>query len=248
VSPALASPRPRQAARQSARPAGTRAAARTAPYSVDAVLFTVADGDLAVALQRAEARPGERPRERWTLPWVAGVADEPLQAAAARVAADQLGEPPAWMEQVGAFGDGRRHPSPAPLSVAFVGLVPANTAAEGDLAAGVEFFPLGDLPAVPPRQRAMVDAAAAHVRARVGQAPVAFRLLPPTFTLSQLQELYELLLGRRLHKASFRRSLQAARIVEPTEVWRSEGRGRPAQLFRYAPKKRRPAVRGLRFD
>jgi hypothetical protein len=94
----------------------------------------------------------------------------------------------------------------------------------------------------------MIDAAAAHVRGRVGQAPVAFRLLPSTFTLSQLQELYELLLGRRLHKASFRRSLQAARIVEPTEVWRSEGRGRPAQLFRYAPRKRRPAARGLRFD
>jgi 8-oxo-dGTP diphosphatase len=214
---------------------------------VDAVLFTVADGDLAVALVRADARPGERPRERWTLPWAGGVADEPLQAAAARVAADALGDQPTWMEQVGAFGDGRRHPSPAPLSVAFVGLVPAGSAPDPD-EASVEFFGLDNLPAVAPRQRAMIDAAVAHVRGRVGHAPVAFRLLPPTFTLSQLQELYELLLGRRLHKASFRRSLQAARIVEPTEVWRSEGRGRPAQLFRYAPKKRRPTVRGLRFD
>ncbi len=240
MAPALASARSRSAAPR-------RTAARAATYSVDAVLFTVADGDLAVALVRADARPGERPRERWTLPWAGGVADEPLQTAAARVAADALGDQPAWMEQVGAFGDGRRHPSPAPLSVAYVGLVPAGSAADGD-ESGVEFFGLADLPAVPPRQRAMIDAAAAHVRSRVGQAPVAFRLLPPTFTLSQLQELYELLLGRRLHKASFRRSLQAARIVEPTEVWRSEGRGRPAQLFRYAPKKRRPAVRGLRFD
>jgi len=240
--PALASARSRPAA--APRRAAPRAAA---PYSVDAVLFTVADGDLAVGLVRVDARPGERPRERWTLPWAGGVTDEPLQAAAARVAADALGDQPAWMEQVGAFGDGRRHPSPAALSVAYVGLVPAGTAPEGD-EGGLEFYPLADLPAIPPRQRAMVDAAAAHVRARVGQAPVAFRLLPASFTLSQLQELYELLLGRRLHKASFRRSLQAARIVEPTEVWRSEGRGRPAQLFRYAPKKRRPAVRGLRFD
>lgn len=245
MSPALApAPRSRSAAR---RPTGRGTAARAATYTVDAVLFTVVDGDLAVALARADVRPGERPRERWTLPWAGGTADEPLQAAAAAIATHVLGAQPAWMEQVGAFGDGRRHPSPAPLSVAYVGLVPAGSAPEGDDAA-IEFFGVNDLPAVPPRQRAMIDAAAAHVRARVGQAPVAFRLLPPTFTLSQLQELYELLLGRRLHKASFRRSLQAARIVEPTEVWRSEGRGRPAQLFRYAPKKRRPAVRGLRFD
>jgi 8-oxo-dGTP diphosphatase len=242
--PALASGRPRAAARRPAARAGAGAAA----YSVDAVLFTVVDGDLAVALVRAAPGPGgERPRERWMLPWAGGTADEPLQAAAALVAEEVLGGPAAWMEQVGAFGDGRRHPSPAPLSVAYVGLVPGGTELPGE-DGGAEFHPMGALPAVPPRQRAMIDAAAAHVRARVGQAPVAFRLLPPTFTLSELQEIYEFLLGRRLHKASFRRSLQGARIVEPTEVWRSEGRGRPAQLFRYAPKKRRPAVRGLRFD
>jgi hypothetical protein len=60
--------------------------------------------------------------------------------------------------------------------------------------------------------------------------------------------MYELLLGKRLHKASFRRALQAAWLVEPTDEWRSEGRGRPAQLYRYAPKKRRKGRRGVRFD
>jgi hypothetical protein len=73
-------------------------------------------------------------------------------------------------------------------------------------------------------------------------------LLPTTFTLTELQAMYELLLGRRLHKASFRRALQGAWLVEPTEEWRSEGRGRPAQLFRYAPRRRRSARRGVRFE
>jgi 8-oxo-dGTP diphosphatase len=72
--------------------------------------------------------------------------------------------------------------------------------------------------------------------------------LPQRFTLSDLQRVYEIMLGRRLHKASFRRALQAATLVEPTDEWRSEGRGRPAQLFRYAPKRRRRVRRGLRFD
>ena len=94
----------------------------------------------------------------------------------------------------------------------------------------------------------MIDAAVHAVRTRVDQSPVAFRLLPPTFTLSQLQEVYELLLAPRLLKASFRRALHAAWLVEPTDEWHSEGRGRPAQLFRFAPRKRRGAsgeVRGI---
>jgi 8-oxo-dGTP diphosphatase len=105
-----------------------------------------------------------------------------------------------------------------------------------------------DLPPLSPRQRAIVEAAMRTMQGRLDQAPIAFRLLPATFTLSDLQQMYELLLGKRLHKASFRRALQAALLAEPTDEWRSEGRGRPAQLFRYAPKKRRRPHRGVRFD
>ena len=79
-------------------------------------------------------------------------------------------------------------------------------------------------------------------------APIAFHLLPVQFTLTELQQTYELLLGRRLHKASFRRALQAAYLVEPTDEWRSVGRGRPAQFFSFAPRKRRGGRRGVRFD
>jgi 8-oxo-dGTP diphosphatase len=88
----------------------------------------------------------------------------------------------------------------------------------------------------------------AAVRPHIDQSPLAFRLLPASFTLSELQSIYELLLGRPLHKASFRRALQAAFLVEPTDEWRSEGRGRPAQLYRYAPRRRRDSRRSVRFD
>jgi 8-oxo-dGTP diphosphatase len=107
---------------------------------------------------------------------------------------------------------------------------------------------LPDLPVLAARQREGIDSAVAAMRAQVDQQPIAFRLLPPAFTLSELQSVYELLLGRRLHKASFRRSLHASALVEATDEWRSEGRGRPAQLFRYAPPRRRRHRRGIRFD
>lgn len=213
---------------------------KTASYSVDVLLVTAMGSELAILLARNSTE-----RERWALPWRIPQTGEPLDAAAARVAQDALGESPMWMEQIGAFGDGKRHPSEADVSVAYAGLVPRETASPR---AGYTWFPMGDLPPLSPRQRAMVEAATRTIQSRLDHAPVAFRLLPAMFTLSELQQMYELLMGKRLHKASFRRALQAAWLVEPTDEWRSEGRGRPAQLFRYAPKKRRRPHRGVRFD
>src|SRR5919206_1060489 len=213
---------------------------RSGAFTVDVVLVTAMRNELAILLTRS---PSDR--ERWSLPWRFAQSGESLDAVAAKSAQDALGEAPSWVEQVGAFGDGRRHPGDTEVSVAFVGLAPHETASPR---AGYTWFPIADLPALSPRQRAMVEAATRVMQSRLDQAPIAFRLLPATFTLSELQQMYELLLGKRLHKASFRRALQAAWLVEPTDEWRSEGRGRPAQLFRYAPKKRRRAHRGVRSE
>jgi len=213
---------------------------RTSSFSVDVVLVTATRNELAVLLARNSSD-----RERWSLPWRSPQAGESLEIAAIRAVEEALGEAPNWMEQIGAFGDGKRHPSESDVSVAYLGLVPHETASPR---AGYTWFQVADLPPLSPRQRAMVESATKIIQSRLDQAPIAFRLLPNTFTLSELQQMYELLLGKRLHKASFRRALQAAWLVEATDEWRSEGRGRPAQLFRYLPKRKRRPHRGVRFD
>jgi ADP-ribose pyrophosphatase YjhB (NUDIX family) len=217
--------------------------ARQTTLSVDIVVITPQARRLAVLL--AKLSDG-RSRERWILPWDAPRGEESLGDAAVRLARSTLDNAPSAIEQIRAFGDNRRHPGDAEVSVGFLALVPTGerAAVHSDLA----WFASDEIPTLAPRQRAIVDAAFDMVRDRLDQSPVAFRLLPTTFTLSDLQGIYELLLGRRLHKASFRRALQAAYLVEPTDEWRSEGRGRPAQLFRYAPRKRRENRRGVRFD
>jgi hypothetical protein len=215
--------------------------ARKSPNTIDLVLFTALKDRLAVLLWRTPDA-----REKWALPWEQPTVDETLEESAGRIAAEALGPLPTWLEQLGAFGSEKRHPSESEISVAFIGLIAAGTPPPvgGDYA----WFPVGELPVLAARQRTMLDGAISALRVRMDQSPVAFRLLQATFTLSELQHMYELLLGKRLHKASFRRALQAAWLVEATEEWRSEGRGRPAQLFRYAPRKRRPAQRGIRLD
>jgi 8-oxo-dGTP diphosphatase len=211
------------------------------PYTIDLIVFTALTDQLAVLLSRTPET-----RDKWSLPWDSPAADAPLEEMAATIANDVLGATPAWLEQLGAFGRERRHPSENDISVAFVGLAAAGT--PPPVGGAYAWFPIRELPPLPPRQRAMVDSAVLMLRGRMDQSPVAFRLLPASFTLGELQHMYELLLGKRLHKASFRRALQAAWLVEPTDEWRSEGRGRPAQLFRYSPRKRRPAQRGIRLD
>ena len=214
---------------------------RRTTLAVDVVVLSPNADALAVLLVRAAAGA----RERWTLPWDAPLPTEELEDAAARITESVLGIAPAFFEQVGAVADGKRHPGDAEVSVGIVALSPAGA---GMPSGEAEWFPIANLPPLAPRHRTIVERAAAVVRQRVDQSPLAFRLLPPTFTLSDLQSIYELLLSRRLHKASFRRALQASYLVEPTDEWRSEGRGRPAQLFRFAPKKRRGTRRGVRFD
>lgn len=229
--------------RERSQATAARPGSRRATFSVDVVLLTPRGKQLAVLLIRASEA---NTRERWWVPHDEPRADESMIDAARRIATEASEVEPTWLEQVGAFGDGRRHPTETDLSVAYVGVVPQGSSLPASAESG--WFALGDVPTLTPRQRALVDAALETVRLRLDQAPIAFRLLPPTFTLSELQQTYELLLGRRLHKASFRRALQAAWLVEPTDEWRSEGRGRPAQLFRYAPRRRRNQRRGVRFD
>lgn len=188
------------------------------------------------------ATPGRR--AGWQLPAAAWRSDVEFSVAAERLSAFVLGVPAVWQEQIGAFSEGV-HPMGTELSVATVTAVPRGTETTG----GVAWHAVSALPAsVPARQRAMIAAAVQRLARALDYAPVAFHLLPATFTLTDLQEVYELLLGRPLHKASFRRALLAAAVVVPTDEWRSEGRGRPAQLFTLDTRRRPPAPRAIHFD
>jgi 8-oxo-dGTP diphosphatase len=224
-------------------PTAARPATRRSIVSIDVVPLTPHGRRLTAMLLRSS---DPRSKEKWELPWDAARADESIDDAASRIARTALGVGPTWTEQIGAFGDQRRHPSGADVSIGYIALVPDGTPAP--IGGAAAWFPVDELPPIGPRQRAIIDAALNAIRSRLDESPIAFRLLAPIFTLSQLQEIYEILLGRRLHKASFRRALHAAWLVEPTDEWRSEGSGRPAQLFRYAPKKRRGGRRGVRFE
>lgn len=207
-----------------------------AGVSIDVVLFSCHEHRLRVLVESSRGHHA-------TLPWGPLNRHEALDAAAARIARRSSGVVPDWIEQVGAFVEGTSHPSGASLSVGYVGVRPWI-----DRLSWQDASSLSSLSNLSERQRQMVSTGLAAIRERLEQKPIAFSMLPRQFTLSDLQATYETILSRRLHKASFRRSLQAAFLVEPTGEWRGEGRGRPAQLFRFAPRRRKTARRGVRLD
>jgi hypothetical protein len=73
----------------------------------------------------------------------------------------------------------------------------------------------------------------ARLRAKIKYRPVVFELMPPQFTLLQLQRAVEALAGRLLHKQNFRRLIEQQELVEETGAIAAEPRGRPAKLFRF---------------
>ena len=218
-----------------------RTKGRGVALRVDVVLLTWRERSMSVLLVRPESTTT---RDRWMLPADAVRPGESVDDAALRIARDAIGVTPSHLEQAGALGGAQRASRDPAVTLAYVALVPVGTSTRS----GAAWMPLAEAGSLVPRHGDQIDRAIGAIRARIDHLPIAFRLLPEVFTLSELQAVYEMLLGRPLHKASFRRSLHAAAIVEATDEWRSEGRGRPAQLFRYAPPRRRRQRRGVRFD
>src|SRR5512133_94860 len=228
-----------------ARSSSARKLVRVITLTVDVVLFTPQDSELAVLLMPAAAGR-TRARDRWTLPSGTLRPDDSFSDAASRIAREALGSVPSFLDQASAT-TGPRSPQVdrTDVTVTYFGLAPNAGASPQHNASWIS---TSDVEGLATHQKTEIESALTAMRARIDQHPIAFKLLPHTFTLSELQSVYELLLGRRLHKASFRRSLHASSLVEATDEWRSEGRGRPAQLFRYVPPRRRRQRRGIRFD
>jgi 8-oxo-dGTP diphosphatase len=188
---------------------------------VRVVLFTVVAGKLFVALTRDD--------ESTRLPKGEPRSDEALDSVATRVLAQEKGIEERYLEQLYSVSGGSR--DDWTVTVAYLGLALAGN---GLAARGVtSWFEVTGLPAMNALDRKIVDYALLRLRAKLGYTTIAFHLLPRTFSLSELQQVYEAVLHRKLDKRNFRRRIQSGGFLEPTGEARREGSHRPARLFRF---------------
>ncbi|SJN29718.1 Nudix-related transcriptional regulator NrtR [Microbacterium esteraromaticum] len=208
-------------------------AIRVAVSTVIFSLRTAPDGDrLMLSLVRRTRAPHQG---SWALPggWLDPT--ENLDAAASRTLAETTALKPAYLEQLYTFGDVDRAPTRAIAIVYWAllrsDLVDAQRAASG-APENVEWFDVDELPALAFDHHRIADYALWRLRNKVGYSRIAAGLLPDEFTLTELREVYEAVLGRRLDPSNFRRLLEGSDELIPTESFRT-GKHRPARLYRY---------------
>ena len=211
----------------------------TYPYArpalaVDCVVFGFDGGDLQLLLIRRGLEPFGK---AWALPGGFVRIDETVDDAARRELAEETGLQRVFLEQLYTFGGITRDPRERVVSVAYYALVaPAqHDAVAATDAAAVQWFPLSELPPMAFDHADIIDAALTRLRGKVTYQPIGFELLPAKFTLSQLQRLYEAILGENIDKRNFRKKVLSFDLLIALEEWRRDGPHRPAQLFRFDP-------------
>ncbi len=203
--------------------------------AVDVAVCTVRAGALHVLLARTRGGPFAG---WWALPGGRVREDESLDEAAARELRAETALDGAYLEQLYTFGHPRRDPQDRVVSVAYLGLVAEadRLAAAGKYEAAA-WQPVSRLPPLAYDHRAVVRVAVARLRAKLQYTNLAYTLLPRSFTLGELQTLYEAILGRALDRRNFRRKVLSLGLLRPLGRER-RGPHRPAAMYVF--RSRRP--------
>lgn len=209
--------------------------------TVDVIILTLLDDALQVLLVQREDAPGEPFPERWALP--GGIVDtqhdRSLEDCARRKLREKTGVEAPHLEQIGSWGDAARDPRGWSTTHVYLALLPAATLQPrpGGNAADLRWFPLErrtDGPALPPLafdHERLLAVGLARLRGKAEYTSLPIYLLPPTFTLSELQAVFQVVLGRPLEKKAFRTRILASGLVEELDAMKETSR-RPARLYR----------------
>ena len=197
--------------------------------TVDVALFTLREGALCVLLARRDREPYAG---QLALPggFVHVDEDADTAATAARVLAQKAGVARPYLEQLYTFSGKVRDPRGWSIAVAYYALVPETRL--GAPAAGVALVHVDRLPALPFDHERIVATALYRLRGKSTYSALPAYLLPDQFTIQELHQVYEQVIGVRLDKASFRRKIEDQEIVEPVAGQRRGGAHRPAQIYR----------------
>lgn len=196
--------------------------------TVDAVLLTLRESGLEVALHQRDREPLQG---AMALPGgvVHANEDTSTEDSIRRVLRDKTGFEPRYLEQLQVFSGPGRDPRKWSLSVSYVALVPA-----AELEAAPAAFRFVSVDALPPLafdHADIVAAAVTRLRGKSSYSTLPFFLLPERFTLTELQRTYEAILQTTLEKSNFRRKMEAWDVLEATDDY-ALGAQRPARLYR----------------
>lgn len=203
--------------------------------TVDVMVFTVLDDQLQVALIKRGIPPYQG---RWAIPGGFVQTDESLEDAARREIHEEAGLSDVFLEQLYTFGDLNRDPRGRVITVAYYALVPGErlTLTASTDAAEARWFAVDELPKLAFDHAHILQTGLQRLRGKLEYSNIAYALLPENFRLSDLQRIYEIILGSPVDKRNFRKRMLSLDLLEPTRHIDKSGPHRPAQLFRFKQK------------
>jgi 8-oxo-dGTP diphosphatase len=200
--------------------------------TVDCVVFGLDDADLKVLLIQRNIPPFVG---GWALPGGFVRLDESLEAAAMRELQEETGVEEIFLEQLYTFGRVDRDPRERVVTVAYYALInldehPLKATTD---ARDAEWFSVAAIPELAFDHDQILAAALARLKGKVRYEPIGFELLPKKFTLSQLQRLYETILGHTLDKRNFRKKILSMGLLIELDETEKDVPHRAARLYQF---------------
>jgi len=202
--------------------------------TIDCVVFGFDEGSLEVLLvQHAEGIS----KGKWGLPggWI--YKKESTDAAATRLLNELTGLDNIYLEQLKAFGDPDRFPLRRVITIGYYALVKreAYNIKAGFTASDAKWYKINNIPDLIYDHNEILSYSIQNLRNRVRQAPIGFNLLPEKFTLLQLMQLYEEILGVEMDKSNFRRKILHMKLLVALDEKQQDVSHRAAKLYKFDP-------------
>jgi 8-oxo-dGTP diphosphatase len=217
--------------------------------TVDCLLFGFDEGELKILLIERSHEPF---KGFWALP--GGFLDETdptIEHAAKRELEEETGLTNVFMEQLYTFGDVGRDPRGRTVSVAYYALIKLSDykVQAGDDASNAQWFSMSEIPPLSFDHDKIIQIAYERLKGKVRYQPIGFELLPQKFALSQLQNLYETVLGQKLDKRNFRKKILKMNLLIEHNETQEHVPHRAARLYQFDKQRYEELIaKGFNFE
>lgn len=200
------------------------------PVTVDCVIFGFEENKLKVLLIKSDL---ELFNGRLSLLGDIVQSNEELDNAAYRVLKERTGMNDVFLEQVRTFGSPKRHPGGRVITVAYCSLLNINHHELKILDNELHWHPVASLKEMAFDHKEIVDACYAWLQKRIQEHPLGFNLLPDKFSLRELQNLYEAILGVSLDRRNFRKKFASMDLLIDIDEMEQDVPHRPGKLYKF---------------
>ena len=216
--------------------------------AVDAVVFGYYNNKLKILLIQQKFGSSAN---KWALPGGFVKDNETLEHAVIRELYEETGVKTNYLEQLYTFGEINRDERARIITIAYIALInPKNYSLKADTdAKDAKWFDVKNIPSLAFDHKDIITIGLERLKAKINYQPIGFELLNSKFPFSDLENLYQTILDKKIDRRNFRKKLLSFGILQETNEIQKKESGRPAKLFKFNKQKYREIQKkGFHFE